>query len=58
MVRVYSYMRYVALLVTGLLVVPLARSDAQSGWVSADLGLAAIRASSPYSSSLGGVILP
>lgn len=58
MVRVYSYMRYVALLASGILAVPLARSEAQVGWVSADLGLAAIRASSPYSSSLGGVILP
>ena len=47
-------MRYAALLAFGVLVVPAARSHAQMG-VSADLGLAAIMASSPYSSSLAGI---
>jgi hypothetical protein len=49
---VYRYMRYSTLLAFGMLIVPIVRSDAQSGWISADLGLGSIRASTPYASSI------
>ena len=48
-------MRYAALLAFGLLVVPFNRTHAQSGWISADVGLAPYGASSPYMSGLAGI---
>ena len=48
-------MRYATLLAIGLLAIPVTRTDAQSGWISADLGFAPYGASSPYSSSLAGI---
>lgn len=53
--RVYTYMRYAALFAFGLLAIPVNRTHAQSGWISAEVGFAPYGATSPYSSGLAGI---